>query len=167
MRLVLGEYSVAGNAHTCVVPTIQYYGTVWCKEKEATGTLLGQLKSDRTGKLAKHLYAAGITYSQAKSMHKESKSYETFSDSLKSAGARYKPWHENLFSLLKKNLKSNYNVLQLLYSSTSHWFSVVVIIVHLYKIFLLLCTVYWHIISLVLAWHTVFDIFCIGDWTFV
>jgi len=54
----------------------RYYGYV--KEKEATGTLLGQLKSNGTGKLAKRLYTAGITYSQVKSMHKQSKSCETF-----------------------------------------------------------------------------------------
>ena len=77
----------------------------YVREKEATGRLLGQLKSDGTGKFAKHLYASGLTYSQVKDIYNESTSYETFSDDLTTAGVRYKPWHEKLFHFKKESKK--------------------------------------------------------------
>ena len=60
----------------------------YVREKEAIGKLLGQLKSDE------RLYETGLPYSQVKDKYNESTSYETFSDDLKTAGVRYKPWHE-------------------------------------------------------------------------
>jgi len=77
----------------------------YVREKEATGKLLGELKSDGTDKLAKRLYATGLTYSNVKDMYKESTSYETFSGDLKTAGIKYKAWHEKLFSHFKKSKK--------------------------------------------------------------
>ena len=76
----------------------------YLREKEVIGKLFGQLKSDATGRLAKCLYETGLTYSQVKDKCNESTSYETFSDNLKTAGVRYKPWHEKLFSHFKKRI---------------------------------------------------------------
>jgi len=59
--------------------------------------LLRELKLEGTASLAKHLYAAGLTYSQVKDKYKESESCEIFVDSLKSAGVKYRPWDEKLY----------------------------------------------------------------------
>ena len=73
--------------------------------------LLGQLKSEGTASLAKCLCTEGLTYSQIKAKYSESASYEAFSDWLKSAGVRYKFWHEKLHSHFKKECKNNYSAI--------------------------------------------------------
>jgi len=75
------------------------------RKKKETDKLHGELKSEGTASLAKRLYAAGLTYSQVKDIYKESESYEIFVDSFKSAGVKYRPWHEKLYIHFKKVCK--------------------------------------------------------------
>ena len=93
---------------TLTIRSIRYMMSIWhdkTRQKETRDTLLGQLKSAGTASLAKRLCAEGLTYSQIKAKYSESASYKAFSDWHKSAGVRYKLWHEKLHSHFKKECK--------------------------------------------------------------